>query len=68
MLGIVDKYYARPRGKKLPYGFIEAFDGEKYYFNKKGQKEEVSVGDEVSFRGMIGDKGGFATGVQKNVR
>lgn len=65
MLGIVDKYYARPRGNKLPYGFIAGFDGEQYYFNTKGLKEEVAVGDEVVFKGVVGDKGGYATGIKR---
>ena len=62
MEGLVTKFYKK-HGKKT-YGFICGIDGESYYFSGKSLLTEVKQGDEVKFRGRVGDKGNYALDVQ----
>lgn len=62
MQGLVTKYYKK-HGRNS-YGFIQAYDGESYYFNSKTLLSEVREGLEVSFRGKRNDKGFIAYDVK----
>ena len=50
-------------GSKI-YGFIDAYDGERYFFNSKSLSTEVHSGDEVKFKGITNEKGNYAIKVQ----
>lgn len=60
MLGTVTKYYKRPRNCTSPYGFILGSNGEEYYFDLRGIKSEIKIGDNVSFEGRSNEKGYYA--------
>ena len=62
MQGLVTKYYKK-HGKNS-YGFIQAYDGESYYFNSNSILSEVHEGLEVSFRGKKNGKGFIAFDVK----
>ena len=63
MQGIVTKFWKNGHKKrKKPYGFIDGYDGEDYYFQTNG--ELFNVGDLVSFKGEINEKGNYASHVK----
>ena len=59
MRGIVTKIVKKKRNRN-DYGFIDAYDGETYFFLLKYLKEDVRVGQEVFFTGSENEKGFFA--------
>ena len=64
MLGMVEKIQRKKYKPHRSYGFICAYDGERYWFNLKGN-EDLQVGDEVSFSGGRNEKGFVARYVKK---
>lgn len=59
MIGIIVSI--RKKRNKYKYGFIEAYDGERYYFRL--EDENLMVGMEVKFKGERNEKGGYASKV-----
>ena len=62
MEGLVTKYCNRPRKGKYPYGFIDGYDGESYFFSDK--TGAFKVGDNVKFNARTGDRGFWAANVE----
>lgn len=62
MEGLVTKYCSRPRKGKNPYGFIDGYDGESYFFSDKAGT--IKLGDNVKFKARTGDRGFWAADVQ----
>lgn len=58
MIGIITRIQTKKR-KGYKYGFIEAYDGERYFFIV--DRTDLSVGMEVSFKGERNEKGGYAS-------
>ena len=63
MQGLVTKFFKKSHGRG-PYGFIEGYDGETYFFNRKTMLTEIHEGDEVKFKASFNDKGNYARDVQ----
>ena len=64
MIGMVTKMQWKKSKPKKSYGFIAAADGENYWFSLNGV-EDISIGDEVSFKGERNEKGFYASQVHK---
>ena len=62
MEGLVTKYCNRPKKGKNPYGFIDGYDGESYFFSDKARA--IKNGDSVKFIPRRGDRGFWAADVQ----
>ena len=62
MEGLVTKYCNRPKKGKNPYGFIDGYDGESYFFSDKTRT--IKLGDSVKFNPKSGDRGFWAADVQ----
>lgn len=63
MQGLVTRFFKK-HGRK-PYGFIEGYDGESYFFNGKLLVDHIQEGDEVMFKGKSNEKGNYAYDIQK---
>lgn len=64
LLGMVETIKVNKRRPHKSYGFIYAYDGERYWFSLKGV-EDLKIGDEVSFSGGCNEKGFVARYIKK---
>ena len=63
MNGVVTKIVKKKSRPKRSYGFIKGNDGNDYYFSLLGIGFDLSVGDEVNYKGERNEKGFIARDV-----